>query len=67
MYLFSEIITVDSYTDEHYDVSLSIDKDGKPKIERQTDFLHVRILTSSPIYNTNMFGNPLDASVLNFS
>jgi hypothetical protein len=25
---------VDSYTDEHYDVSLSIDKDGKPKIER---------------------------------
>jgi hypothetical protein len=29
-----EIIPVDSYTDEHYDVSLSIDKDGKPKIER---------------------------------
>jgi hypothetical protein len=25
---------VDSYTDEHYDVSLSIDKDGSPKIER---------------------------------
>ncbi|VVH55911.1 hypothetical protein BSPCLSOX_1186, partial [uncultured Gammaproteobacteria bacterium] len=29
-----EIIPVDSYTDEHYDVSLSIDKDGSPKIER---------------------------------
>jgi hypothetical protein len=29
-----EIILVDSYTDEHYDVSLSIDKDGSPKIER---------------------------------
>jgi hypothetical protein len=28
------VVTVDSYTDEHYDVSLSIDKDGKPKIER---------------------------------
>jgi hypothetical protein len=25
---------VDSYTDEHYDVTLSIDTDGKPKIER---------------------------------
>jgi hypothetical protein len=25
---------VDSYTDEHYNVSLSIDKDGSPKIER---------------------------------
>jgi hypothetical protein len=25
---------VDSYTDEHYDITLSIDKDGKPKIER---------------------------------
>jgi hypothetical protein len=29
-----EIILVDSYTDEHYDVTLSIDKDGSPKIER---------------------------------
>jgi hypothetical protein len=29
-----EVITVDSYTDEHYDVTLSIDTDGKPKIER---------------------------------
>ncbi|VVH64982.1 hypothetical protein BSPLISOX_1104, partial [uncultured Gammaproteobacteria bacterium] len=29
-----EIIPVDSYTDEHYDVSLSIDTDGSPKIER---------------------------------
>jgi hypothetical protein len=28
-----EIIPVDSYTDEHYDVSLSIDTDGKPKLE----------------------------------
>jgi hypothetical protein len=32
--MLSEIIPVDSYTDEHYDVSLSIDKDGSPKIER---------------------------------
>jgi hypothetical protein len=29
-----EIIPVDSYTDEHYNVTLSIDKDGRPKIER---------------------------------
>jgi hypothetical protein len=28
------IIPVDSYTDEHYNVTLSIDKDGRPKIER---------------------------------
>jgi hypothetical protein len=26
--------SISCYTDEHYDVSLSIDKDGKPKIER---------------------------------
>jgi hypothetical protein len=25
---------VDSYTDEHYDVTLSVGDDGKPKIER---------------------------------
>ncbi|VVH51043.1 hypothetical protein BPUTSESOX_355, partial [uncultured Gammaproteobacteria bacterium] len=29
-----EIVPVDSYTDEHYDVSLSINEDGSPKIER---------------------------------
>ncbi|VVH52687.1 hypothetical protein BPUTSESOX_354, partial [uncultured Gammaproteobacteria bacterium] len=29
-----EIVPVDSYTDERYDVSLSINEDGSPKIER---------------------------------
>ncbi|VVM19860.1 hypothetical protein BSPWISOXPB_8672 [uncultured Gammaproteobacteria bacterium] len=29
-----EIVPVDSYTDEHYDVTLSVGDDGKPKIER---------------------------------
>ncbi|WP_202784741.1 C80 family cysteine peptidase, partial [Bathymodiolus thermophilus thioautotrophic gill symbiont] len=29
-----KIVPVDSYTDEHYDVSLSINEDGSPKIER---------------------------------
>ncbi|WP_143108971.1 hypothetical protein, partial [Bathymodiolus thermophilus thioautotrophic gill symbiont] len=36
-YAFNEkgdIVLVDSYTDEHYDVVLSVDKDGAPKIER---------------------------------
>jgi hypothetical protein len=63
-----EIIPVDSYTDEHYDVSLSIDKDGKPKIERtgnQTDFPYAKILTSSLLYSTDIFGNFLNTSVCN--
>jgi hypothetical protein len=29
-----EIVPVDSYTDEHYDVTISVGGNGKPKIER---------------------------------
>jgi hypothetical protein len=56
---------------EHYDVSLSIDKDGKPKIERIYGNKRLGELKGAlKVFvkaEANMFGNPLDASVLNFS
>ncbi|WP_139458664.1 C80 family cysteine peptidase, partial [Bathymodiolus thermophilus thioautotrophic gill symbiont] len=46
-YAFNEkgdIVLVDSYTDEHYDVVLSVDKDGAPKIERTYGDKHINEL-----------------------
>jgi hypothetical protein len=58
---------VDSYTDEHYNVSLFIDKDGSPKIERiygnpESEYTTTLALRRSPKCLSELQG-PLKVSV----